>query len=84
MVPVGAALTGNRPVAHALETHSVAVPRSRRFDLGQIAFTAGIEGWVDVDQVNTTGIHPLEDGQIIPEIDTVGHLLILTDGMKSG
>lgn len=81
-VSVALAADLDRLVALALKSHPVAGLAALSADLGPGLGFAGIEGWVDVDQVDRFGGQGLQDGQVIAEIDGIGHGGIVAGSQK--
>jgi hypothetical protein len=72
----------DRLVALALEAHPVAVRAALGADLGARLGLAGVEGRVDVDQVDRLRGQGLQDGQVIAKVNAVGHMGIIIEALK--
>ena len=65
-------------IAPPAEAGTVTVGVAFGADLGARLGFAGVEGRIDVDQVNGFGGQGLQDGEVVTKVDCVGHGMILT------
>lgn len=64
---------GDGAVTVAAEAGSVAVEVAHRLHPQALLAVAGVEGRIDVDEVDASGRHGLEDGEVIAMQDAVQH-----------
>jgi hypothetical protein len=65
-------------VAPATKAGAVAIFAAFGADLRARLGFAGVERWIDVDQVDRCGRQGLQNGEVVTEVDTIGHTEILT------